>query len=266
MKVISAENPFNLNEPEYKKFFSPSTPIASLNYLNGKVYLDIKKQDKYDPEYRIYKDGKLEASTFQSTWTGDASTDIKKHCYVVIAAYGKNDSPASYPICLNAHEGEISFSPSNDSLISNDHASREFKHGKFHFNDWGLPNSTLTTQKLSFKTDGKRNISVEYGNGNPISTGITAAVKRLSIKEADSDQTIHSEVIMMPHLGRWIRWDLSNSVSFNFLKDKEYIIELTDHFNMSYLEHFSIYKGHGGRTGMYNRSNISQIIISPILN
>ena len=63
----------------------------------------------------------------------------------------------------------------------------------------------------------------------------------------------------MPHLGNWEIWKESNFVWVHLEANKEYRLEISDGFNMSYLQHYIKYNGNGGGNYSYNYVNIAEI-------
>jgi hypothetical protein len=86
-------------------------------------------------------------------------------------------------------------------------------HGRFHYQDWGDPGHRLVVPAVTPTRTGPHLVQVVYGNGaGPINTGITCAVKRVTVEDTGTGQVVASGVILMPHLGRWDTWGNSTFV------------------------------------------------------
>lgn len=107
--------------------------------------------------------------------------------------------------------------------------------------------------------DGRYRALLHYDNPHgPINTGVTAAVKRLSIRcEAQPEQVAP---IVMPHS---VGSERSTSILFTVKAGKTCEIALLDGFNMSDLRHFARYTGgEGGSKGALNAADIGALEIA----
>ncbi len=107
--------------------------------------------------------------------------------------------------------------------------------------------------------DGRYRARLLYDNAHgPINTGVTAAVKRLSIRcEAQPEQVVP---IVMPHSDGSER---STNAVFSANAGKTCEFALLDGFNMSDLRHFARYTGgEGGAKGALNAADIGAIEIA----
>jgi hypothetical protein len=107
-------------------------------------------------------------------------------------------------------------------------------------------------------------VQVVYGNGaGPINTGITCAVKRVTVEDTGTGQVVASGVILMPHLGRWDTWGNSTFVRADLTAGRTYRVVLSDDagtVNMSAFAHFARYTGGtGGAGGEFARVNIAEL-------
>ncbi|MEP7186337.1 MAG: Six-hairpin glycosidase-like protein [Rhodanobacter sp.] len=109
--------------------------------------------------------------------------------------------------------------------------------------------------------DGAFRVSLNYTNDlGPINTGITAAVKMLSIScDGSAEQTLP---IVMPHS---VREERSTYGQFNAKAGATCHFALKDGFNMSYLSQFAHYTGGvGGIDGPLNKADVHGLIIAPL--
>lgn len=110
-------------------------------------------------------------------------------------------------------------------------------------------------------TSGDYRVALDYANDHgPVNTGITAAVKMLSIRcDGRPEQRLP---IVMPHGVRvqpssWGRFSARAAGTCRFALD--------DGFNMSYLSHFAHYTGGaGGQAGPLNRADVHDLLIAPL--
>ena len=141
-----------------------------------------------------------------------------------------------------------------------DQFATHFDHNKPHFGDWGLPEAVLSVSNIKPAQSGTYLVSVEYGSGRPINTGITSCNKIVKITD-ENNNVVLEKMVFMPHLGdNWDIWGESSFVEVELEKGKTYKAEIRDAFNMSYFEHFVPYTaGAGGGDDVYNRANISTL-------
>jgi hypothetical protein len=107
---------------------------------------------------------------------------------------------------------------------------------------------------------GKFQATLTYANDHgPINTGITAAVKLLVVRCADSAP--QSMPVVMPHSDGTQH---STTVSFTAQARARCSFSVEQGFNMSYLRHFAHYtSGSGGIDGPLNTASIGDLLIAP---
>ncbi len=110
--------------------------------------------------------------------------------------------------------------------------------------------------------DGDYQVSLNYRNDHgPINTGVTAAVKRLAIRCAGSEE--QTVPIVMPH-SVGTQW--STTATFHANSKARCTFELEQGFNMSFLAHNAHYTGgEGGSSGPLNQAAIGALRIVPLL-
>lgn len=214
--------------------------------------------------YNIYRDGVKVASNVQTTsWVDENSGDHakKSYCYSVAAVNSEGwESHHSDPVCY--------WGPDFDRTTMKFWADSAFDqtpnasdHGRAHFADWGTPSSVLSVPNITPTKSGTYIVTVEYGSGRPIDTGITSCNKIVRITD-ENNNIVMEKTVFMPHLGaeNWDRWGESSFVEVELESGKTYKAEISDAFNMSYFEHFVPYTaGIGGGDDVYNRANISTL-------
>ena len=109
--------------------------------------------------------------------------------------------------------------------------------------------------------DGRYRAVLRYDNPHgPINTGVTAAVKRLSLRCGGEKEQVLP--VVMPHSKGEQR---STSVEFDARAGQACVIALRDGFNMSDLRHFARYTGgEGGAEGPLNEARIGTLEIAPV--
>ena len=258
---------------------NPNKCWAPLPATNVSVGLDGKRLGiSFDPSgnavsYNIYRDGKkVKENLTESSWRDDSdgSSNYEKEsfCYSVSAVNSEGwESHHSDPVCYwgeNYERTKMQFSAVSSENASNeyrfDQFATHFDHNKPHFGDWGLPEAVLSVSNIKPAQSGTYLVSVEYGSGRPINTGITSCNKIVKITDENSNVVLE-KMVFMPHLGdNWDIWGESSFVQVDLSSGKTYKAEIKDAFNMSYFKHFELYTGGaGGGTDVYNRANISTL-------
>ncbi len=254
--------------------YAPQMPLLPADHAvypiapeNGKLKVSFSTQTAMDVDqgntFNIYRDGKLVATKVTSPWVDPDSADYaqKSYCYSVTAVnkYG-NESHHAKPLCywgdnfVRADSNKYDASKFSETPTASD-------HDRSHFGDWGRPNETLTVPNVKPTESGDYLLLLEYGSGRPIDTGITCAVKKVTVTENGGNE-VASDVVFMPHLGsdNWDRWGESSFMPLTLDKNKTYTVTISDVFNMSYFDHFVSYTGGtGGGNEVYNRVNLSTV-------
>ncbi len=252
------------NCADHKNCFTPEpVSITEIGRQNGEITVKWNEKES-GISYRIFRNGNMIDKDLSSTeWTDPDSGDCvsKTCCYSVAAEYptSENISHHSDPQCWWGDDYERIEKITAEGF---DEAFNSSEHGRNHFADWGIPESSLTVSGWSPPENGEYLIQIEYGSGRPIDTGITACVKKITIFEESDMSEIASQTIFMPHLGidNWGRWGNSSFASAVLDSKKTYSFTISDVFNMSYFDHFSSYTGGmGGGGELYNRANISTL-------
>lgn len=255
-------------------------PVEKVSISDGKK-LTVSFYASADAvSYNIYRDGEKVGSELTETsdgvsvdydngskkisWGDVSSSDYlnKSFCYSVSAVNSEGwESHHSDPVCYwgkNDERTNMQFKADPNAFDQTPGAS---DHGRVHFADWGVPDAVLSVSNIKPKESGTYLVSLEYGSGRPINTGITSCNKIIKIIDTSNNSTVLEKMVFMPHLGdSWDRWGESSFVSVELSAEKTYKAEIRDAFNMSYFKHFEPYTGGaGGGTDVYNRANISTL-------
>ena len=216
--------------------------------------------------YNIYRDGQKVASNVQTTsWVDNNSGDYstKSYCYSVAAVNSEGwESHHADPVCYwgpDFNRTTMQFWADAGKFDQTPNAS---DHGRTHFADWGKPDEELSVSNIVPAQSGTYIVTLEYGSGRPIDTGITSCNKIVEIIDTSDNSKVAAGFVLMPHLGadNWDRWGESSFFNVELSAGKTYKAVIKDAFNMSYFEHFVPYTGGaGGGTDVYNRANISTL-------
>lgn len=257
---------------------NPNKCWAPLPVTNVSVGVDGKRLGiSFDPSvnavyYNVYRDGKkVKENLTETSWRDDFENPDYVHnsyCYSVSAVNSEGwESHHSDPVCYWGTDYERT--KMQFTAVAEENASYEYRfdqfathfdHNKPHFGDWGTPEAVLSVSNIKPKDSGTYLVSLEYGSGRPINTGITSCNKIVKIIDENSNVVLE-KMVFMPHLGdNWDIWGESSFVKVELSNEKIYKAEIRDAFNMSYFEHFVPYTaGAGGGNDVYNRANISTL-------
>ena len=141
-------------------------------------------------------------------------------------------------------------------LMPNDDAVLRVGDGVARYADWGRPPQELSL-KFVLGQPGWYRFTLKFANANgPINTGITAAVKAVTVRCGGAAE--QSGSVTMPHLAEGMAWGFSTGFFFQAGSGDACELRVADGFNMSYLAHFAHYTGgRGGASGALNRADIA---------
>jgi hypothetical protein len=211
---------------ESSAVFAPREPeIANFTSENGRVRFDIAAgKNGADTIYNVYRDGKLAAAGVAAGAWSDRSANA---CYAVEAVFpaSGNRSHHSAARCAGA---AIEIAASGPVTSVNVPAS-----GRYH-------------------------LQVRYRNSaNQIHLGISGGVKWLAVKDK-SGRVVAQHVIQLPHARteKGIKPPVYSTPLKAYLPAGEYRLELSDFYNMSYLQSNSTFSAAGGAEGASNKFDI----------
>ncbi len=131
---------------------------------------------------------------------------------------------------------------------------------------WGQPGEKLLTSAITVPAAGQYQVQVHYHNGaNEINLGISGGVKWLAVRDGAGAAVAHG-VVQLPHarvVGGKPAMVYSTPVLAR-LRAGAYQVELSDFYNMSYLQANSTFSAAGGATGTSNRFDIAGVRITPV--
>lgn len=250
MRRVSAD-PF----AESSAVFGPREPTIARLAREG--FDIVAGKNGADVAYNVYRDGKLVAANVAAgAWKNRAASATA--CYSVEAVFpaSGNRSHHSAPACIGAVIEIAVTDPRVASNIAIEGPTERFAAP--HLKDWGKPADRFVVSAVKVPTAGLYEVQLHYHNGaNQINLGISGGVKWLAVKDA-SGRVLARHVIQMPH-ARIEKTDTPLVYSTPLevrLAAGEYQLELSDFYNMSYLQSNSTFSAAGGVDGASNRFDI----------
>lgn len=234
-------------DTESNKVFSPVEPKVSLSRDGQAITVHV---DTKGATYNLYRNNRL----IKELTSQDTHSDTPEGfaCYVAetVNAQGYRSSP-SQPVCAG-EVLEVELSGDKEKLSPDVYVVGINK-------DSGVVKSDNT---FSVAKNGVYLLSAQYSNNQgQLNTGITNAVKQLTVIESDNKK-IGEGIIQMGHVGESKGLRYSTPLSVSLESGKQYRLELSDYFNMSYLEANSSYTYSGGIDGPVNNADIVNIRIT----
>jgi hypothetical protein len=240
--------------------FGPHEPaIADLKRDGaGHAALVIEAKDTGKVRYNVYRDGKLAASQLPAgAWVdGKASATA---CYAVEAEFtgSGNRSHHSRPRCVDAGV-EI---PATDKRVSADVALAppNARFDEAHLAGWGKPQDRFSVRDIKVPAAGDYAVQVRYHNGaNQVNLGISGGVKWLTVKD-ESGTIVAQGVVQLPHARiekAHTPTVYSTPLAVKLKGNGAYRVEMSDFYNMSYLQSNGSFSAAGGLDGPSNRFDI----------
>ncbi len=264
-----------VSDGDWRQVFGPRTPRITGLSASGTdltLSLDTNGEDGSTVQWRIYRDGVVVADALAGTttsWTdtGVDATGERSPCYTAELTFtgSGNHSQHAPPVCWWGASTER-ITTVDASAMANVGGAGSTDHGRFHYEPWGDPGDSLTVSGFSPSQSGEHLLQVTFGNGaGGVTTGVTCAVKRVTVIDEGTDATVADGTVMMPHLGAWDRWEDSSFVPVQLDASRSYRIVIASdpsRANMSVFAHFESYTGGlGGSGGAFNRANVAELKI-----
>lgn len=197
--------------------------------------------------YRVYRDGQLVADRLPAgDWVDRRAGDASCYALEAVFADSGNASHHSRPRCLDAG---IAIAVTDARVRSNlDVAPADARSPLPRLAGWGRPGDRFSVERIDIDRPGDYRIQVRYHNGaNQVNLGISGGVKWLALKDA-SGKVVAQGVIQLPHTPPPVA-DAPGVYSTPLaarLGRGSYRLEMSDFFNMSYLESNRSFTGAGG--------------------
>jgi hypothetical protein len=239
--------------------FGPREPvITALKRDAGGVTLQIAGSGKeHDVSYSIYRDGKRVADGLRAgTWTDRGASAFA--CYAVEARFGAtgNRSHHSAPRCVDAG---IEVAVTDPRTLSNIKVSPpNARFATPHLAGWGQPGDRYTVERIAVPAAGNYQLQLRYHNAaNQVNLGISGGVKWLAVKDGRG-RVVAQGVVGLPHapLAKAATPTVYSTPLAARLQRGTYRIEMSDFYNMSYLDSNSSFSAAGGLAGPSNRFDI----------
>ncbi|MGJ7914449.1 MGH1-like glycoside hydrolase domain-containing protein [Massilia sp. LXY-6] len=244
--------------------FGPHEPaIASLRRDGGgHAILGIASQDGDQVRYTVYRDGKPVASDLPAgAWTDRQASGTA--CYAVEAEFSGwgNHSHHSRPRCLDAGVEIAASDPRVSAGVALAAPNQRFDEP--HLAGWGKPQDRFSVRDIELPSAGDYAVQIRYHNGaNQVNLGISGGVKWLAVKD-ESGAIVAQGVVQLPHA----RIEKAHTpivystplmvhLTARPKANGAYRIEMSDFYNMSYLQSNSTFSAAGGAEGPSNRFDI----------
>ena len=198
-------------------------------------------------QYRVYRDGKLIADALPAGAWIDRSAGAAA-CYAVEARFADsgNVSHHSQPRCIDAG---IEIGVRDPRVTSNLTATAaDTRFALPSLRDWGRPQDRFAVDGIRIDGPGDYRVQVHYHNGaNQVNLGISGGVKWLALKD-QAGKVVAQGVIQLPNapLFKGATPTVYSTPLAARLKAGNYRLEMTDFYNMSYLESNRTFTGAGG--------------------
>ena len=235
---------------------------------SGRLVLHFHSAPATNVVFNLYRDGQLCARHVTTgTWTDAQSADYTNtlHFYAAEAVDVTSGQASHLTPSRSFATADNSWQiPATEML----NRGGDLAEGRYFMN-WGKPDHELLVKKFTAHQTGHYSIRAEFSNGaGPINTGITCAVKKLEICQADSGVIVAGGYLVMPQSGDWRRFDLSSVVTADLKSGENYSLRIFEDGysrNMSYLAQNRRYTaGDGGGDSAYNYVNIASLRLSRV--
>ena len=234
--------------------FGPREPVieALTRASSGAVGLTIGANgNAANVTYRVYRDGKLVADKLPAgAWTDDKAGVAS--CYAVEARFADsgNVSHHSQPRCIDGVAGTgVDIGVTDPRVTSNlTSTAPDARFSLPAIRDWGRPQDRFAVDGMRVESTGDYRIQVRYHNGaNQVNLGISGGVKWLALKNS-AGKIVAQGVIQLPHapLFKGATPTVYSTPLAARLTAGSYRLEMTDFYNMSYLESNRTFTGAGG--------------------
>lgn len=259
---------------DYRNVFGPRTPTVTEVAATGdgarlQVRFDLAGESTMNVRAVIFRDGRAVATLEPGDagpWVDPDSADhaTTTHCYTVETRYlNGNASQHAAPVCDWGRDGQrVQTIPA--AMMQAVGGTLSDNHGRTHYENWGDPGNTLTAPMVRAERAGTYLVQVIAGNGSgPFNTGITCAVKRVTVEDLAGDAVVGTGILAMPQTQDWDTWRDSTLVRVRLEAGHAYRVRIHDDataVNMSAFRHFAQYTGGtGGASGAFDRVNIAAL-------
>ena len=207
--------------------------------------------------YNVYRDGKRVAEGLPAGSWLDRSANAFG-CYAVEArsTASGNRSHHSAPRCVDAG---IEIAVTDARTVSNlKPVAPTARFPSPRLEAWGQPGDRFAVDRIAIPAAGNYQVQVRYHNAaNQVNLGISGGVKWLAVKDGRG-RIVAQGVVQLPHapLAKANTPSVYSTPLAARLGRGSYRIEMSDFYNMSYLDSNSSFSAAGGLTGPSNRFDI----------
>lgn len=236
--------------------FAPECPQVQVIEEDGKSFLEISDtvNPPEDTHYELFRDNEsLGWMPSPGRWKDALPKDEISRNYAAVAAFHSSGhrSHASRPLRIDGTG--FRFVP--------------MTHNGMPIENWGAPEDRLECSPIEIVREGTYAFRLRYHNAShAIGSGVTCGVKRIRLTSIGGKE-VTPGVLQFPNIderGGSRRWVESTAVVVA-LSPGQYSFEVSDYFNMSYLEANATYQHKGGREGPHNRIHIQGLCIIPLV-
>lgn len=246
--------------PDARNVFAPREAfIAAIARDKAGKNRIVIAPDKNPPDtvYNLYRDGELLAEKVSAAgWTDRSGSAY--FCYAAEAQDPVSGNRSHHSPAVCADPG-VEIAITDARVASNLRPSPpDARFSAPRLQDWGKPGDRFAVNGIRIAKAGNYQLQIRYHNGaNQINLGISGGVKWLAVKDA-SGRVAAQGVVQLPH-ARLEKADTPTVLSTPLaatLKAGQYSLELSDFYNMSYLQSNSTFSAAGGTDGPSNKFDI----------
>ena len=257
---LEVSDPHHPTDAERAHLYAPPAPLIDAIADNGGRVKIAVGGVLAGHDWALWRDGAKVGTGHGTLATDHLAPNHGAVCYTLRqhAPRGLTSLPSAER-CLPAAEGTIEVAAVDADVRTTGPASRLPDPPRLAL--WGAPDAQLR-YTARIRRGGHQRLSVAYRNDGRINTGVTAAVKAVTIT-CNGHET--HDTLVLPQLGDALRRGRSTPVEFEADAGSTCEVVLTDGLNMSYLTHFRHYTaGRGGSDGPANTADLLALRIEPV--
>lgn len=190
--------------------YGPTTPavtdVERAGAAGVRLHIDLGKESARAVSMTVNRDGRTVARGIPATatWTDpSAAVDTRSPCYTVSFAYRSsgNASQDSRVRCFwgVARERVTTIGAEHLQAVGGRYVAD--RQALPRYADWGTGPGDRLTARLTPAKSGQYLVQAQYALDGPINTGITGAVKMLSVVDDRTGRVVAQEVVALPHTG-----------------------------------------------------------------
>jgi hypothetical protein len=239
--------------------FAPREPaIAALARNRAGVNLRIAPGGgEAGVSYAVYRDGKRVAEGVKAgDWLDRGAPATACYAVEAVSSASGNRSHHSRPRCVDPG---IEVAVTDARTVSNlKPAAPNARFAQPRLENWGRPGDRYAVERIAVPAAGTYQFQVRYHNAaNQVNLGISGGVKWLKVEDA-AGRIVAQGVVQLPHapLAKENTPSVYSTPLAARLQPGRYRVEMSDFYNMSYLDSNSTFSAAGGLTGPSNRFDI----------